>query len=284
MIKNTLKTTLFLSLLAGLFIGLGYFFGGNIGMIIGFSISLLINFTSYWYSDKIVLKMHNAKEVKSGKLYDIVSDLSKKAHLPMPKVYIIQTPSPNAFATGRNPSHAAVAASNSLMEILTDEELEGVMAHELTHVKNRDALIQTIAVSFASAVAIIAEILQWMVIFGLGGNDEESGGAGSWIGMIAIMILAPLIATIIQLAISRQREYMADAGAAKLTKSPYGLINALQKLESAAMGNQNSGITKTAVSSLYIINPFRTSTIAALFSTHPSTEDRIKKLKKIRIR
>lgn len=281
MITNTIKTTILLASMAGLFIGLGLFFGGTTGMIIGFVISMAINFGSFYFSDKIVLKMHNAKEVKSGKFYDLVKELAQKAHLPMPKTYIIEAASPNAFATGRSPNHAAVACTQSLMNILSEEELKAVMAHELSHVKHRDTLIQTIAVGIASAVAIVAEMLQWAAIFGLGGNDEESGGAGSWVGMIAIMILAPIIATIIQLAISRQREFMADAGAAKLMKSGMPLINALMKLETAATGAR-AGAMKNSVSSLYIINPFKGSAVAALFSTHPSTQERVKRLKKLK--
>ncbi len=280
MIKNTIKTTLLLASIAGLFIGIGLFFGGRTGMLIGFTIAIMINFFSYWYSDKIVLKMHNAREVKSGYFYDLVRDLAQQARLPIPKTYIIETPSPNAFATGRSPKYAAVAASSSLINLLSEEELKGVMAHELSHIKHRDTLIQTIAVTFASAIAMIAEMIQWSLIFGLGGNSDEDG-AGSWFGMIAIMILAPLIATIIQLAISRQREYLADEGAAKMIKSGIPLANALMKLESFATGTKTD-IVHSPTSSLYIINPFKMSSIAALFSTHPSTEDRIKRLKKLK--
>lgn len=281
MIKNTIKTTFLLATMAGLFIGIGLLFGGHTGMIIGFVIAMVLNFGSFWFSDKIVLKMHNAKEVKSGHFHDLVKDLAQRAKLPIPKTYIINSDSPNAFATGRSPSNAAVACSKSLINILSEEELKGVMAHELSHVKHRDTLIQTIAVAFASAIAIIAEMIQWAAIFGLGGNDEEESGVGSWVGMIAIMILAPLIATIIQLAISRQREFLADEGAAKLIKSGIPLATALTKLESASVGVK-SGAMKNSVSSLYIINPFRSSMIGALFSTHPSTEERIKRLKNLK--
>lgn len=278
MIGNTLKTTAFLTVLAVLFIGLGRVFGGTIGMIIGFAIALAINGGSYWYSDKIVLKMHKAKEApKNSKLYTIVEDLAKKADLPMPKVYYIQSSAPNAFATGRSPKHAAVAATESLLSILSEEEAKGVMAHELTHVKNRDTLIQAIAVTIASSIAFVAEMMQWAAIFGFGGDDE--GGAGL-VGTLAIAILAPIIATIIQLAISRQREFLADAGAVKLMKNPTPLISALQKLESAAKGHSPSN-TKSAVESLYIINPFKKMGLSKLFSTHPATKDRIEAMRKV---
>ena len=227
MIGNTIKTTLLLGALAGLFIGLGSVFGGKTGMIIGLSIALALNFSAFWFSDKVVLKMHKAKQVTSGNYFEMVCDLARRNKMPIPKVFIINMSTPNAFATGRSPKHASVACSQSLMDILTHEELSAVMAHELTHVKNRDTLIQTIAVTIASAVAFVAEMLQWAAIFGLGGNSEEGNDSGSIIGMIAIMILAPLIASIIQLAISRQREFMADRGAAKLMRSGMPLITAL---------------------------------------------------------
>lgn len=281
MLGNRIKTTLLLAGLAGVFLGLGKFFGGNMGMAIGLAIALLINFSAYWFSDKVVLKMHKAREVKSGDFFELVADLARRAKMPMPKVFIIDAASPNAFATGRSPKHASVAATQSLMNILSREELQGVMAHELSHVKHRDTLIQTIAVSIASAVAFVAEMMQWMAIFGLGGNNEEGNDTGSLVGMIAIMILAPLIASIIQLAISRQREFMADRGAAQIMKTGMPLITALQKLEMAATGARTD-VGHSAVSSMYIVNPFKGSAVAQLFSTHPPTEKRIAKLKAFR--
>lgn len=280
MIINQIKTTLFLGGLVGLFIGIGYLIGNTTGMIIGFAIAMAMNFGMYWYSDKMVLKMHKAKEVSSShKLYQVTDELRKKMNLPMPKVYIIETPTPNAFATGRSPKKAAVAASESLIEMLTTDELKGVMAHELSHVKHRDTLIQTIAVGFAGAIAIVAEILQWGIIFGFGGN-EEGQGLGSIVGAIAIIILTPIIATAIQLAISRQREFMADAGAAKVMKSGQPLIEALKKLESAASKPHKTRASRTPNESLYIVNPFKGSAIAGLFSTHPPTEKRVEALQK----
>ncbi len=281
MIGNKIKTTLLLGTLVGLFMAFGYLFGNKIGLIIGFSIAMLINFSAFWFSDKIVLKMHKAKEVsKDHKLYTIVHDLARIAKIPMPKVYIIEAASPNAFATGRSPKHAAVAATESLMNLLSEDELKGVMAHELSHVKHRDTLIQTIAVGFAASIAMVAEMFQWMMIFGFG-NDEESGVSGI-VGAIALAILTPIIATVIQLAISRQREYMADAGAAQMMKTPMPLIGALQKLESMS-GKRDVHASKAPLESLYIINPFKSSALFKLFSTHPATHDRIQALKKVKI-
>lgn len=281
MIGNTIKTTMLLTGLATIFIAMGGMFGGSTGMIIGLTIALVMNFSAFWFSDKVVLKMHNAKEVKSGNFFELVSDLARRAKMPMPKVFIIQADSPNAFATGRSPTHASVACTKSLMDILSHEELQGVMAHELSHVKNRDTLIQTIAVTIASAISFVAQMLQWMAIFGLGGDSEDGNETGSIVGMIAIMILAPLIASIIQLAISRQREFIADRGAAKIMKTGMPLISALQKLELASTGVKAS-VSRSSISSLYIINPFKATMISGLFSTHPTTKKRVAELKKYR--
>lgn len=281
MIGNQIKTTFFLALLAGIFIAVGSALAGTIGMVIGFLIAMGINFASYWYSDKIVLKMHSAKPApKNHKLYKIVEELAEKANLPMPKVYLIQAPSPNAFATGRNPKNAAVAATESLLELMTEEEVKGVMAHELSHVKHRDTLIQTIAVGFSSALAMVAEILQWSLIFGMGGDEDNP--LGGIVGTLAIAILAPIIATIIQLAISRQREFLADEGSAKILGSHKPLVNALKKLESSAKG-ETSHAARAPTESLYIINPFKASALFKLFSTHPSTKDRINKLESLKL-
>jgi heat shock protein HtpX len=281
MIKNQLKTTFLLSMLAALFMSIGFLIGSTTGLIIGFTIAILINFGSYWYSDKIVLKIYKAKPVsKEHKLYQIVKELANRINMPIPKVYIIEAHSPNAFATGRNPKNAAVAATQSLLDMLSDEEVKAVMAHELYHIKHRDTLIQTIAVGIASAIALIANMMQWALIFGMGGDDD---GFGNIAGMIFIIILTPIIATLIQLAISRSREFMADEGATKLLKTPQPLINSLQKLENAAQKSQNYQQTKTPTSSLFIINPFKGSTLANLFSTHPSTKKRIERMKKVRI-
>lgn len=279
MIANSLKTVILLSALAGIIIGIGALFGTT-GLIIGLILAFAINFGSFWYSDKIVLKMHNAKEVKSGRLYDITKELAQKAKLPIPKVYEIQAPYPNAFATGRSPKKAAVAATGQLMNVMNDDELKGVMAHELTHIKHRDTLIQTIAVGIATGIAFIAEMFQWMAIFGFGGDEDN--GFGGLIGILALAIIAPIIATIIQLAISRQREFMADKGAALITKNPQGLISALEKLERGHVTPKSP--SKQAMASMYIYNPFKNMGLVSLFSTHPPTQKRVQALKQIRIR
>lgn len=282
MIGNRIKTTILLASLAGLFIGIGYLIGNKTGLIIGFVIAMTINLGSYWFSDKIVLKMYKAKEVSHDhKLYTIVKELAQRAKLPMPKVYTIIAPSPNAFATGRNYTHAAVAATENLLEIMSEEEVKAVMAHELSHIKHRDTLIQTIAVGIASAISMIASMMQWAIIFGMG-RGEDDNGIGGIVGSLGIIILTPIIATIIQLAISRQREYLADAGAAKIMRSAQPMINALRKLESHVKGHTNPNATAAPTESLFIINPFKSSGLFKLFSTHPSTEDRIKKLKQVR--
>jgi len=282
MIGNRLKTTFFLALMSGLIISIGAIIGNKTGIIIAFVIAMGMNFFSYFFSDKIVLKMYNAREVdKHHKLYTIVKELSTQAKMPMPKVYTIQAPSPNAFATGRNPQNAAVAATESLLSLMTESEVKGVMAHELSHIKHRDTLIQTIAVGIASAISMIANMLQWALIFGMGGGDEEDG-LGSLVGTLAIIILTPIIATMIQLAISRSREYLADEGAAKMMQNPKPLMDALQKLEHFAQGKIHVDSTKSATASLFIINPFRGGGFFKLFSTHPTTEDRVSKLKKLK--
>ncbi|MCA9495512.1 MAG: zinc metalloprotease HtpX [Nanoarchaeota archaeon] len=284
MIGNRIKTTILLAFLAALFIGIGSLLGGRTGMIIGLAIAMLINLGSFWFSDKIVLKMYKAKPVsKDHKLYQIVHDLSRIAKIPMPKVYTITAPSPNAFATGRSPKNATVAATESLLHIMSEEEVKAVMAHELSHIKHRDTLVQTIAVGIASAIAFVAEMFQWAAIFGFGGNDED-GGIPGLIGLIILAILTPIIATLIQLAISRQREYMADAGAVQMMKSPMPLINALNKLEHAADHLKRQPHASAApTESLFIVNPFKGNSIFKLFSTHPATKDRIAAMKKVKI-
>lgn len=278
MIANSIKTVILLAALAGITIGIGALFGTT-GILIGLALALIINVGSFWFSDKIVLKMHNAKEVKSGRLFDITKELARIAKLPMPKVYEIQAPYPNAFATGRSPKKAAVAATHQLMNIMNDEELKGVMAHELSHIKHRDTLIQTIAVGIATGIAFIAEMFQWMAIFGFG---DEDNGFGGLIGILALAIIAPIVATIIQLAISRQREFMADKGAALITKNPHGLISALEKLERGHVTAKTP--TSQTMASMYIYNPFKNMGLVSLFSTHPPTNKRIQALKKIKIR
>ena len=283
---NTLKTTVLLAALTGLLIAAGSFFGGTRGMTVMFVISMLMNFFSYWYSDKIVLKMYGAREVdaqSAPQLVRMVANLARKDNLPMPRVYIIDTDTPNAFATGRNPENAAVAVTTSLMRGLNEAELEGVMAHELSHVKHRDTLISTMVASIAGAITMLAQMAQWAAIFGFGrsSSDDENGGGGI-IGYLFMIILAPLAAALIQFAISRSREFMADEAAGKLTGQPLALASALKKIEYYAQHRVMPEATP-ATSHMFIINPFAGagSGLSNLFSTHPATEARIQKLQEL---
>jgi heat shock protein HtpX len=269
---NAVKTALLLGVLSALFLGLGDLLGGAQGMMIGFVFAVVTNFASYWFSDKIVLRMYNAQEVGPGhRLYGIVAGLAQKAGLPMPRVYVIPQPSPNAFATGRNPHHAAVAATEGILQILTDDELEGVLAHELAHVRHRDILISSVAATLAAAVMMVARMAQFAAIFGGGRDDDREGG--NPIALLATIILAPLAAMLIQAAISRSREYDADAGGSSIVGSPYGLVSALRKIEAASHAVPLDANPATA--HMFIIKPFSLGGLMGLFSTHPPTEQRI---------
>ena len=281
---NTLKTTVLLAALTGLLIAAGSFFGGTRGMTVMFVVSMLMNFFSYWYSDKIVLNMYGAIEVTSQtapELVKMVANLARKDGLPMPRVYVIDTDAPNAFATGRDPEHAAVAVTNSIMRALSEQELEGVLAHELSHVKHRDTLISTLVASIAGAITMVAHMAQWAAIFGFGRNDDEEGSGGI-VGYLFMIILAPLAATVIQLGISRSREYMADESGAKLTGQPMALASALKKIEYYAEHRVMPEATP-ATSHMFIVNPFAGSGswFTSLFSTHPSTDDRVQRLQEL---
>jgi len=274
---NKLKTTFFLALLAGLFIVVGSLIGGRSGATIAFVLAMVMNAGAYWFSDKIVLKMYRAKEVSESEapdLYRIVRNLATRAQIPMPKVYIIQNEAPNAFATGRNPEHAAVAATTGILRILTEEELTGVMAHELSHVTHRDILISTVAATIAGAVSFLAQMLQWTMIFGGGDRDERH--PLSFIAEIAIMILAPIAASLIHLAVSRSREYDADLGGARLCGQPLWLADALRKLHQGVRLHPMQANPSTA--HLFIVNPLTGKGVQSLFSTHPPIEDRIARL------
>ncbi len=271
---NGIRTALLLASLTGLMLLIGGALGGRGGMAIALLLSLVMNMGSYWYSDKIVLKMYHAREVtptEAPGLYGIVRGLVERAQMPMPKVYIVDTPMPNAFATGRNPSHAAVAATTGIMRILDRDELEAVMAHELSHVRNRDTLISSVAATIAGVITFVANMAQWSLIFG--GNDDDGGNI---VGVIAMAILAPIAAMIIQMAISRSREFGADAGGAELTGHPMALASALSKLEGASGRVQADVNPSTA--HMFIVNPLKGKKLASLFSTHPSTEERIARL------
>ncbi|MFP4656041.1 MAG: zinc metalloprotease HtpX [Candidatus Woesearchaeota archaeon] len=277
-IGNQLKTGALLGALSTLLLIVGQLTGGAQGLTIALLFALIMNVGSYLYSDRLVLKMYKAKEVdKSHKLYKTVDKLRRKAHLPMPKVYIIPGATPNAFATGRNPNNSAVAATESIIQILSQEELEGVMAHELTHVKNRDTLIATIAATIASIIAYTAMMARWAAIFGGFGGDDRNGGNG--LELIVLAILTPIIATIIQLAISRSREYLADDGAAKISENPKALARALRKIsEGVSKRPMKSTENTKTTASLFIINPLKGSGLTNLFSTHPPVDKRIERL------
>jgi len=278
---NNLKLAVLLALLTGLLVTAGRAFGGNNGMMLMFAVSMGVNFFSYWYSDKIVLKMYGAREVdihSSPELVGMVANLARRAGMPMPRVYIIDTESPNAFATGRDPEHAAVAVTASLMLALTPQELEGVMAHELSHIKNRDTLISTLVASMAGAISMLANMAQWAAIFGAGrSNDEEEGGGV--LGSLFMIILAPLAAMLIQMGISRSREFLADETGARMAGNPLALASALRKIEYYAMHRTMPQATP-ATSHMFIVNPFAgTGTwMLSLFSTHPPTDARVQKL------
>ena len=275
---NRLKTTLLLALLTVLMVLMGSVIGGQGGMVVAFLMALAMNFFSYWFSDKIVLKMYGAREVGEHDhpaFYGMVRRLATQAGLPMPRVYIIPSESPNAFATGRNPNHAAVAATDGILHLLSPEELEGVMAHELAHVQNRDILVGTIAATFAGAIAMLGNMLQWGAILGTGRDDEE--GAGGLVGSLVMAIIAPMAAILIQMAVSRSREYLADETGARICGRPLALANALRKLHSAAQAMPMQE-ARPASAHMFIVNPLTGGALLKLFSTHPPMEERIARL------
>jgi len=277
---NTFKTTLLLTLLTLLMIAMGGAIGGKTGMAFAFFMAAAMNFFSYWFSDRIVLRMYGAQEVSAGDyplFHGMIRRLAQKAGLPMPKVYIIPSESPNAFATGRNPDHAAVAATEGILRILTPEELEGVMAHELAHVKNRDILVSTIAATFAGAISMLGNMQQWGAMFGAGRSDDEEGGAGSLIGSLAMAIIAPIAAMLIQMAVSRSREYLADASGAAICGRPLALAGALRKLHTFSQAIPMAD-ARPATAHMFIVNPLTAGNLMALFSTHPPMEERIRRL------
>src|SRR5437762_7216047 len=273
---NGLKTALLLGLLSGLLLALGQLLGGSNGLVIAFVFAAIMNFGSYWFSDKIVLRMYRAQEVAAGhRLYTIVERLTRQANLPMPKVYIIPDPSPNAFATGRNPEHAAVAATEGILQILTDNELEGVVAHELTHVQHRDILISSVAATIAAAIMMAARQAQFAAMFGGYGRRDRDRGCNA-IALLVMIVLAPLAAMRIQMAISRSREYAADAGGAQIAGNPYGLADALRKID--AVAKQVPLDANPATAHMFIVQPFTGGGLGSLFSSHPPTEARIRAL------
>jgi heat shock protein HtpX len=270
--SNTLKTALLLGVMSALLLWLGEALGGAQGLVIGFLFAVVTNLASYWFSDKIVLAMYSAKQVGADhRLYQVVARLAQRAGLPMPRVYVIPDASPNAFATGRNPDHAAVAATEGILQILGDEELEGVIAHELAHVKHRDILISSVAATLAAAIMMVA---RFTMFFGVGRSDDREGQ--NPIALLLTILLAPVAAMLIQAAISRSREYDADAGGALIAGHPMGLVSALRKIEVASKAVPLEANPATA--HMFIIKPFSAGGLLSLFSTHPPTEQRIKAL------
>jgi heat shock protein HtpX len=277
---NALRTTLLMALLTVLLVLAGGAIGGRSGMTFALIMAAVMNFVSYWFSDKIVLAMYGAREVTEADYPDyfsLVRQLALQAGIPMPRVYIIDSETPNAFATGRNPEHAAVAATSGIMRILTRDELLGVMAHELSHVKHRDILISSVAATIAGAITYLAHMAQWAAIFG-GGRDRDDEGGGAF-GLIVMAIVAPLAAMLIQMAISRSREYEADRGGAEVSGNPLYLASALKKLE---MANQQIPMQANAATAhMFIVNPLTGGGLMSLFSTHPPLEERVRRLEEM---
>jgi len=269
---NTLRTVLLMTLLTLVLVAAGGAVGGRGGALLALIIAALMNLGSYWFSDRIVIKMYRGQEVQSGPLYDVVSEICQQNRLTMPKVYMLPQSTPNAFATGRNPQHAVVAATQGILQVLSRDELKGVMGHELAHVQNRDILIGSIAATLAGAISYLAYMAQWAMIFG-GGDDEDSNP----VALIAMMILAPIAAMLVQMAISRSREFGADATGARLCGHPHSLASALRKLE---MSNKQMPMPKVneATAHMFIVNPLKAGGLRALFSTHPPMEERIRRL------
>jgi heat shock protein HtpX len=277
--NNSVKTVLLLGVLSGVLLALGELLGGAQGLIVAFGFAVVMNFVSYWFSDKIVLKMYGAQEVgPEHRLSQVVRRLSMQAGLPMPRVYVIPIMSPNAFATGRNPQHAAVAATEGTLRLLDDRELEGVIAHELAHVKHRDILISSVAATMAAAIMMVARMAQFAAMFGGMGGRRDRGS--NPLALLATIIFAPLAAFLIQAAISRSREFEADAGGAQIAGNPYGLVDALRKLETAS--KQLPLDANPATSHMFIVKPFSTQGLMGMFSTHPPTEQRIEALLHLR--
>ena len=275
---NWFKTTMLLGVMTALIVWIGHLFGGRQGMVIAFLLAMGMNFFSYWFSDRIVLRMYRAREIRpdqAHEVYEIVKQIALRANLPVPRIYVIPEKSPNAFATGRNPDHAVVAVTEGLLNLMDREEITGVLAHEMAHIKNRDILIGSIAATMAGAVMILASMARWSAFFG-GGSDDDEGGLGA-VGLIVMSILAPLAAMLIQMAVSRSREYLADATGAGFTGKPGGLASALEKLGAYSQRLPLQAQPNTA--HMFIVNPLSGGSLAHLFSTHPPLPERIARLR-----
>ncbi|MFH1782864.1 MAG: zinc metalloprotease HtpX [Candidatus Omnitrophota bacterium] len=278
---NYIKTTFLLVILTMLFVWVGGYFGGQGGASMAFMFAIIMNVGAYWFSDKIVLKMYGAKEIEPNEvpeLYNMVNELATEANIPMPKIYIAPQASPNAFATGRNPKHSAVCVMQGILNLLNRDELKGVIAHELSHIKNRDTLIMTVTATIAGAITMLASWARWaMILGGFGGRSRSNRDSGNALGYLFMIILAPIAALLIQLAISRSREYAADKRGAMIAHSSDGLASALLKLEKGAKAYPLHA--NDATRHLFIVNPFSGNMLANLFSTHPPIQERVKRLK-----
>ena len=276
---NTLKTGVLLVILAAILMLIGGAVGGRGGLLVALFIALGMNVASYWFSDRIVLGLYGAREIAESdapQLYRIIRHLTQRAQLPMPRVYLMPSTSPNAFATGRNPQHAAVAVTEGILQLLDQQELEGVLAHELAHIKNRDTLIMTVTATLASAIMWLAQMAQWAALFGgFSRSDDDEGGG--WLGLLVSIFIAPIAATLVQMAISRSREFAADNVGARIAGTPYGLANALEKLTYAAQRVPAHATPATA--HLFIVNPLSGRSFTTLFSTHPPIEERVRRLR-----
>ena len=284
--SSYLKTFILMAALTALFMFAGQLMGGRSGMTFALIMAGVMNFSAYWFSDKVALAMGRAQEVspaEAPQLHELVGELAMRAGLPKPRVYIVDTPTPNAFATGRNPEHSAVAVTRGLLQTLNRDELAGVLAHELGHVKNRDILISSVAAMMAGAISYLATMAQWAMLFGgMGRDDDRRGGGAGLIGGLAVMIVAPLAAMLIQMAISRSREYQADKTGAAIQGRPEALASALQRLED--YNHRLPMDVNPATAQMYIVNPLTAGTMATLFSTHPPIEERIRRLLDLRNR
>ncbi len=277
---NTMKTVLLMTVLTLILVGVGSALGGRDGMVMAFFFAGIMNVATYWFSDKIVLKMYGAKEVsyaEAPELHGMVRELAVRSGIPMPKVYIIDNDTPNAFATGRNPEHAAVAVTKGIMNLLSRDELSGVLGHELAHIRHRDILIGTIAATVAGAISMMANMAQWAMMFGGRRDDREEGGHP--LAAIAMMILAPIAAMLIQMAISRSREYLADEGGARIAGNPLSLANALKKLQRGVQAAPMDANPATA--HMFIVSPLSGGSFLKLFSTHPPIEERVRRLERL---
>ena len=280
---NQAKTFLLMVVLTIIFVALGSMIGGQNGAMIAFVVALAMNLVSYWFSDRIVLAMYSAREVSEGEapeLYGVVASLSQKASIPMPRVYIIEEDSPNAFATGRDPAHGVIAVTTGILRLLNRHELEGVLAHELSHIRHRDILVQTVAAAMAGAITMLANWARFAAFFGGGRSSDDEGGGGNIFSVIIFSVIAAFAAMLIQLAISRSREYYADEGGAQLSGNPLFLANALRKLQTG-VARVPMEDANPSTAHMFIVNPFTAKGVLALFSTHPPTEERIERLEEM---